>query len=68
MLKIILMKEFFMGWIFCKECKKNICDNCLNEYSIHTIIPFFQIGLNDNEIKRMKNIFKNIDNILNKFN
>jgi hypothetical protein len=57
-----------MGWIFCKECKKNICDNCLNEYSIHTIIPFFQIGLNDNEIKRMKNIFKNIDNILNKFN
>ena len=53
---------------YCKECKKNICENCLNEHSTHTIIPFNKIGLNDNEIKRMENIFKDIDNKLNKFN
>ena len=53
---------------YCKECKKNICDNCLNEHSTHNIIPFNKIGLNDNEIKRMENIFKDIDNKLNKFN
>ena len=53
---------------YCKECKKNICDNCLDEHSTHTIIPFFQIGLNDNEIKRIENIFKDIDNKLYKLN
>ena len=54
--------------IYCKECKKNICDNCIKEHSTHNIIPFNKIGLNDNEIKRMENIFKDIDNKLNKFN
>ena len=34
---------------YCKECKKNICDNCLNEHSTHKIIPF-----------NKKNNFKNI--------
>ena len=53
---------------YCKECKKNICDICINEHSNHNIIPFNKIGLNDNEIKRMENIFKDIDNKLNKFN
>ena len=53
---------------YCKECKKNICDNCIEEHSTHKIIPFNKIGLNDNEIKRMENIFKDIDNKLNKFN
>ena len=47
---------------YCKECKKNICDNCIKEHSNHNIIPFYQIGLNDNEIKRIENIFKEIDN------
>ena len=53
---------------YCKECKKNICDNCIEEHLTHNIIPFNKIGLNDNEIKRMENIFKDIDNKLNKFN
>jgi len=52
---------------YCKECKRNICDNCLDEHSTHEIIPFNKIGLNDNEIKRMENIFKDIDNQLNIF-
>ena len=39
---------------YCKECKKNICKNCIEEHSTHNIIPFNKIGLNDNEIKRMK--------------
>jgi len=52
---------------YCKECKKNICNNCLNEHSTHTIITFNKIGLNDNEIKRIENIFIDIDNKLNKF-
>ena len=51
---------------YCKECKKNICDNCIKEHSNHNIIPFNKIGLNDNEIKRIENIFKEIDNNLNK--
>jgi serine/threonine protein kinase len=53
---------------YCKECKKNICDNCIKEHSTHNIIPFNKIGLNDNEIKRIENIFKEIDNKLNIFN
>ena len=53
---------------YCKECKKNICDNCIEEHLTHNIIPFNKIGLNDNEIKRIENIFKEIDNNLNIFN
>ena len=53
---------------YCKECKKNICDNCIKEHLTHNIIPFNKIGLNNNEIKRIENIFKDIDNKLNKFN
>ena len=53
---------------YCKECKKNICDNCIEEHLTHNIIPFNKIGLNENEIKRMENIFKDIDNKLTKFN
>ena len=52
---------------YCKECKKNICDSCLNEHLNHQIIPFYKIGLSENEINRMENIFKDIDNKLNSF-
>ena len=51
---------------YCKECKKNICDICITEHSNHNIIPFNKIGLNDNEINRTENIFKEIDNKFNK--
>ena len=53
---------------YCQNCKLNICEFCLNEHNNHKIIPFNKIGLNDNEIKRMEKIFKDIDNKLNKFN
>ena len=34
----------------------------------HKVIPFNKIGLNENEIHRMENIFKEIDIKLNSFN
>ena len=40
----------------------------LSENNTHKIVPFNKIGLNDNEIKRIENIFKDVDNKLNKFN
>ncbi len=53
---------------YCKEYNKNICDICIKEYSNHKIIPFNKIGLNENEIKRIENIFKGINSKENKFN
>ena len=53
---------------YCKQCKKNICEDCLIEHSNHEFIPFNKIGLNENEINRMENIFKEIDNKLNSLN
>ena len=55
---------------YCKECGKNVCEDCLKdqEHSNHQIIPFNNIGLSENEINRMENLFKDIDNKLNSFN
>ena len=53
---------------YCKECKKNICETCIIEHSNHKIIPFYKIGLSENEINRIENVFKEIDNYLTSFN
>ena len=53
---------------YCNDCKKNICEDCLIDHSNHQIIPFNKIGLSENEINRIENIFKDIDNKLNSFN
>ena len=47
---------------YCVKCKKNICEICLKEHSSHNIIPFYQIGLSQNEIKQFNDIIKEIDN------
>ena len=53
---------------YCKECKKNICGICIIEHLNHKIIPFYKIGLSENEINRIENVFKEIDNYLTSFN
>ena len=53
---------------YCNDCKKNICEDCLTDHPNHQIIPFNKIGLSENEINRIENIFKDIDNKLNSFN
>ena len=52
---------------YCKNCKHNICEKCLNEHSLlfHEIIPFCKIGLNENEIIEFTNVIKEIDSNLN---
>ena len=35
---------------YCKNCKLNICEKCLNQHSSHQFIHFSKIGLNDEEI------------------
>ena len=53
---------------YCKEYKKNICGSCIIEHLNHKIIPFYKIGLRENEINRIENVFKEIDNYLTSFN
>ena len=60
-----IQKKFI---IIVKIVKEIFVKFCLTEHSSHNIIPFNKIGLNDNEIKRMENIFNNIDNQINTFN
>ena len=38
---------------YCKNCKKNICNDCLNYHFQHQIISFSQIGLTNEEIKKL---------------
>ncbi len=37
---------------YCKDCKNNICNNCLEEHKNHYIIHFSKIGLSNEEIKK----------------
>ena len=49
-----------------KHLKQNICENYIEEHSTHNIIPFNKIGLNNNKNKRIENLYKEIENKLNK--
>ena len=57
---------------YCSNCKYNICKLCLNQHLSHNIIPFNQIGFNQNEIIQIQNLFNQIENkfneIKNQFN
>ena len=53
---------------YCKSCKNNICDNCLKEHSFHEIIPFNKIGLNENEMNKIEDLLKDINDKLNNLN
>ena len=52
---------------YCKDCKLNICDDCLKNHSQHQIILFSEIGLTNEEIKKLNNLKEEIDNNLNIF-
>ena len=46
---------------YCKTCKRNICDKCLNnERNTHEIISISKIGLTDDEIKKYESLTKEI--------
>ena len=47
---------------YCKNCKLNICECCLDEHYNHNTIPFNNIGLNNDEIKQIEMLFEEIIN------
>ena len=53
---------------YCVDCKKNICIKCKEKHSSHYLISFDKIGLNENEIKQIENIFEELDENINSFN
>jgi len=53
---------------YCKNCKLNFCNDCLEKHNSHQIISFNNIGLNDNEFNIIENLFKEIETRINKFN
>ena len=53
---------------YCQYCKLNICEYCLKEHNNHKIIPFCNIGLNEEEIKRFEILFIEIEKKINSFN
>ena len=61
-------KHFQENNYYCKNCKINICDNCLKEHNNHQVISFYDIGLNQNEINIFQKLFKDIENNLNSLN
>ena len=53
---------------YCKNCKKNICNDCINLHSSHQYIHFSKIGLSNNELNELETIYLEIENNLTKFN
>ena len=52
---------------FCKTCKLNICEKCLNQHSSHKFIHFSKIGLNNEEVNKINYLMEDIKNNLNHF-
>ena len=52
---------------FCKTCKLNICEKCLNQHSSHQFIHFSKIGLNNEEVNQINYLMEDIKNNLNHF-
>ena len=46
---------------YCKNCKLNFCNDCLKNHNSHEIISFDNIGLNNNELNIIENLFKEIE-------
>ena len=53
---------------YCKNCKVNICINCLNEHNNHQIVSFSKIGLNNEEINTINSLLNEIEKNTNAFN
>ncbi len=65
----LCLKHEIINDSYCKECKQNICDKCINEHSNHQVISFTNIGLSDiekNEVNKSIIIFENNINNMNK--
>ena len=50
-------------YYYCVGCNENICDDCYDAHSehIHKIISFSDIGLNDNEKRKMEKLMQEIE-------
>ena len=55
-------------YYYCLKCKKNICDSCLIEHLKHPQIPFSDIGLDDYEINKIENLYKEINENIENLN
>ena len=53
---------------YCQNCQLNICESCLEKHNTHTIIPFNNIGLNNDEINKSEKLLKEIENNINLLN
>ncbi len=52
---------------YCVDCKRNICELCLNNHNSHKIIPFLDIGLTETEKNKFDKLIKEFDNNFNTF-
>ena len=55
---------------YCKNCKQNICENCINNHnpSFHEIISFSEIGLSNIELNKIDFYLNEINNNMTKLN
>ena len=53
---------------YCIGCKKNICQDCLNEHSSDEIVLFSEIGLSKDEKDKAEYLLNNIEKNLQKLN
>ena len=56
------VKHSLMKDSYCINCKRNICNDCLNEHYDHHIISFEDIGLNDKEKEEINESIKIFEN------
>ena len=50
---------------YCSNCKKNVCENCLNDHKGHKILSFSEIGFSKNEINELNTLINDIDKKIN---
>ncbi len=60
---------------YCSDCKSNLCESTIEEHNLYEIIPFFLIGINNNELNQFNNLIEEIhqnleliNNIINDIN
>ena len=53
---------------YCLKCRKNICEECLNEHLNHNIISLNKIGMSKEEKIKAKNLIKEIEINIDKMN
>ena len=45
---------------YCKNCKLNICEKCINQHSSHQFIHFSKIGLNNEKINQINYLMEEL--------